>query len=107
MTEEKIISHGISIIEDSRDFRTYRINCNCHDNEHDLTLFVSKDLVLKNQIEIEFQVISDSWRSWKHYLKTLWILLTKGKVNLYHNIVLDKETIDNLIFVLNKEKGTD
>lgn len=101
------ISHGISIIEDTEDFRTYRINCNCHDNEHDLTLFVHKDGLIKNQIELEFQVTTDSWRSWKHYVKCLFSLLTKGKVSFYHSVFLDKQTCDNLIFVLNREFDND
>ena len=100
---EEFISHGISLIENHDDFRTYRVNCNCHDNEHDITIFVSKDFRIKNQIELEFQVTSDSWKSWSKFLKALWLLLTRGKINMYSSIILDDKTTENLIRVLEKE----
>ena len=94
---------GVSLLTDFRDgTKAYRINCDCHECTHDVTVWIEVDRLFKDCRDISVTFYADSRSSWlsKDRWKNLWRLLTKGYVETHNELILSEEVARNMTQVI-------
>jgi hypothetical protein len=108
---------GVMKIHEFDDSIYYRVACQCGEPECDLTLTLSFDkkcgfleLVMYKNLKASahwgsFWNYFDFIRVWKNKLKMIWIIATKGYIEVCEeNLIQGEEHIDNFILALQQGK---
>lgn len=101
-TRAQTPAEGISVLTDSDDYRTYRVDCECTSADHGFVTWVELDAD-EDTAGITFYVQTSvrTWnKPWRQKLKVVWDIITKGYYVTESDVLMRPQVLHNFIQVL-------
>ncbi len=96
---------GILKCHDTKNSTCYHIECDCHDSEHAVKMWIEVDSELGSNVAVNFYVNAwiPFWENGFNRIKIAWLVLTKGFYHQEHTLLLTKQSALNLAAVINEK----
>ena len=97
---------GISLTHEFSNASSYRIDCDCSDNDHAVIMWIEANTDHDHDyINVSFYVKTWTpfWETGFSRIKTAWNVLTKGSHQQEHHLILNAKSAYNLSSLLNSK----
>ena len=87
-------------VDDWPDWKRFRVACECTDPRHDLDMGIIVEPEPEvHTVNLEFYIRGQSptWSTGWNRWRAMWQLLTRGKIELEHHVILSTEGAKNVI----------